>query len=263
MVTLIIVAIVFLIVEIVSMIIGVSMTRTITGAVHRLYEGTQKVMEGDFSHRIEVKGKDQLADLSESFNRMTENLERLLVVAKEKERLQSEIEIAREVQSQLYPRVVPQTRTLRLTAVCHPARMCLRRLLRLRSDSRLPGGARHRRRGGQGNFRGAVDGYVAEFAAHRSCRARSRSRPRLETAAGATRCCLCCRPRTWCRASTISFTRTRRLRSTRLSASASSTNRPGMFTYTNAGHLPPLLVRDGVAERLDVNGTVVGAFPFC
>jgi sigma-B regulation protein RsbU (phosphoserine phosphatase) len=34
------------------------------------------------------------------------------------------------------------------------------------------------------------------------------------------------------------------------------------LTYTNAGHLPPLLVRDGVAQRLDVNGTVVGAFPF-
>jgi sigma-B regulation protein RsbU (phosphoserine phosphatase) len=36
----------------------------------------------------------------------------------------------------------------------------------------------------------------------------------------------------------------------------------GIFTYTNAGHLPPLLVHEGVAERLDVNGTVVGAFPF-
>ncbi len=34
------------------------------------------------------------------------------------------------------------------------------------------------------------------------------------------------------------------------------------FTYTNAGHLSPLLVRDGAVETLDVNGTVVGAFPF-
>jgi len=38
------------------------------------------------------------------------------------------------------------------------------------------------------------------------------------------------------------------------------------FTYTNAGHLPPLLVRQGSVERLsverlDVNGMVVGAFP--
>ena len=32
------------------------------------------------------------------------------------------------------------------------------------------------------------------------------------------------------------------------------------LTYTNAGHLPPILVRGGKATFLDVNGTVVGAF---
>jgi len=36
----------------------------------------------------------------------------------------------------------------------------------------------------------------------------------------------------------------------------------GMVTYTNAGHLPPILIRNGAASNLDVNGTVVGAFPF-
>ena len=36
----------------------------------------------------------------------------------------------------------------------------------------------------------------------------------------------------------------------------------GLLTYTNAGHLPPLLVRQGIASLLDVNGMVVGAFPF-
>jgi sigma-B regulation protein RsbU (phosphoserine phosphatase) len=35
----------------------------------------------------------------------------------------------------------------------------------------------------------------------------------------------------------------------------------GVMTYTNAGHLPPILIRDGDATRLDVNGMVVGAFP--
>jgi sigma-B regulation protein RsbU (phosphoserine phosphatase) len=36
----------------------------------------------------------------------------------------------------------------------------------------------------------------------------------------------------------------------------------GTLRYTNAGHLPPILVRKGAATRLDVNGTVMGAFPF-
>jgi phosphoserine phosphatase RsbU/P len=34
------------------------------------------------------------------------------------------------------------------------------------------------------------------------------------------------------------------------------------LTYTNAGHLAPMLVRDGNFEMLDSTGTVVGAFPF-
>lgn len=34
------------------------------------------------------------------------------------------------------------------------------------------------------------------------------------------------------------------------------------LTYTNAGHLSPLLFRDSEVVPLDSNGTVVGAFPF-
>jgi len=32
------------------------------------------------------------------------------------------------------------------------------------------------------------------------------------------------------------------------------------LSYTNAGHLPPILIRNGASQRLDVNGMVVGAF---
>jgi sigma-B regulation protein RsbU (phosphoserine phosphatase) len=34
-----------------------------------------------------------------------------------------------------------------------------------------------------------------------------------------------------------------------------------MLTYTNAGHLPPILLRAGEVTLLEVTGTVVGAFP--
>src|SRR5204862_2304520 len=61
----------FLIVQLVSVVIGISITRNITGAVHDLYEGTRKVKVGDFSHRIVVRGTDLLAELSIEFNRMT------------------------------------------------------------------------------------------------------------------------------------------------------------------------------------------------
>jgi sigma-B regulation protein RsbU (phosphoserine phosphatase) len=35
-----------------------------------------------------------------------------------------------------------------------------------------------------------------------------------------------------------------------------------LLTYTNAGHLQPVLIRDRAPTLLDVNGTIVGAFPF-
>jgi len=112
----------FFLVELASLVAGVRLSRTITGAVHELYAGTQKVKEGNFAYRVPVKGADQLAELTSSFNTMTENLGRLIVVAKEKERLESELEIAREVQGQLFPKDVPSTETLELRGVCVPAR---------------------------------------------------------------------------------------------------------------------------------------------
>ena len=76
------------------------------------------------------KGNDQLAEMGASFNTMTENLGRLIVVAKEKERLQSELEIAREVQNQLFPKDVPSSKTARAQGRVQPRPRGLRRLLR-------------------------------------------------------------------------------------------------------------------------------------
>ena len=249
--------IVFFIVEIVSVVIGITMTRTITGAVHRLYEGTQKVIVGDFSHRIDVTGKDQLADLSRSFNSMTANIERLLVVAKEKERLQSEIEIAREVQSQLYPRVVPQVRQLRLAAICQPARMVSGdyydyEIVRESQIALAIGDV-----AGKG-----ISAALLMATLQSSLRTQLQNWLEVAAVAGAVSV-----------APPVSTSQLVGRLNNQLYAYTSPEKyatfclgvfdeKNSVFTYTNAGHLPPILVRNGVARRLDVNGTVVGAFPF-
>lgn len=250
--------ILFLIVEAISLLIGISMTRTITGAVHRLYEGTQKVIGGDFKHRIEVTGRDQLAELSHSFNRMTENLERLLLVAKEKERLQSEIEIAREVQSQLFPRRVPEARTLRMKAVCQPARMVSGDYYDYETirDSQIALAI--------GDVAGkGISAALLMATLQSSLRTQLQSWLEVAAAAAANG--------TFTAAVSTSVLVSRL--NNQLHAYTSQEKYAtfclgvydeisGVFTYTNAGHLPPILVRDGVPSRLDVNGTVVGAFPF-
>jgi sigma-B regulation protein RsbU (phosphoserine phosphatase) len=116
-------AIAFAIVVLIALLIGIRLMRTITYSVANLYKATQHINRGDFTHRIQVKEKDQLAALQISFNSMTENLERLIVEQKEKERLQSELEIAHEVQSQLFPQANIGTRTLELHGICRPARI--------------------------------------------------------------------------------------------------------------------------------------------
>ncbi|MBZ5607001.1 MAG: SpoIIE family protein phosphatase [Acidobacteriia bacterium] len=247
-------AIAFLVVEVISLIIGVSLTRTITGAVHNLYEGTLRVMRSDFSHHIKVSGRDQIAELSSSFNTMTENLERLLAVAKEKERLQAEIEIAREVQEQLYPKTVPALKNLRVTGMCAPARMVSGDYYDYQAlpDNQLAIAI--------GDVAGKGISAALLMAAIQSAM-RMELRTSLEYAAA---------PANGFRLSTARMV-------SDLNQQLHATSSPEKFatfcialydddtghvTYTNAGHLPPILIRDGNATRLDVNGTVIGAFPF-
>lgn len=120
---LIVVSVFFLIIECVALLSSLLMTRTITGAVHNLDEGTQHIMRGDFSHRIPVKVRDQLSSLGETFNTMTASIERLLKEQAEKQRLESELAIALEVQKQLFPREAPRLGHLQIAGVCNPARI--------------------------------------------------------------------------------------------------------------------------------------------
>lgn len=227
-----------------SVIIGVSITRSITAAVHQIYEGTQRVRQGDFTHRISLKGNDQLAEVSTSFNQMTGNLQRLIEVEKEKERLHSELEIAREVQGRLFPKSAPILKTLELTGVCHAAQMV--------------SGDYYDFVAMDGSGLALAIGDVAGkgiSAALLMAAIQSVMRTQLTDAT-----------------SMISPAKLVTLLNRQLYANTSPEKYATFFfgiyddatstlTYTNAGHLPPILVRAGRASLLEVTGTVVGAFP--
>jgi sigma-B regulation protein RsbU (phosphoserine phosphatase) len=239
---------VFLLVEMVSLWAGVKLTRAITGAVHELYEGTQHVQEGDFTYRIPVKGTDQIAELGGSFNTMTENLGRLIVVAKEKERLESELAIARDVQNQLFPKDVPFTRSLELKGVCTPARMVsgdYYDFMALPND-------------GLAFAIGDVAGKGIS-AALLMATIQSTMRTQLSAANGS--------PLAHLSAATMVATLNRQLYAT-TSPEKYATFYFALYddalhtlTYTNAGHLAPMLLHGNDLQMLDSTGTVVGAFP--
>jgi len=244
----------FLIVELVALVIGVSISRTITSAVHELYLGTRRVKEGDFSHRIPVRGNDQLAELGASFNTMTENLERLIVVAKEKERLESELEIAREVQSLLFPKNVPGLKTLMLTGVCNPARVVSGDYYDfIRFDSSVAFAI--------GDVAGkGISAALLMASIQSTMRMQLTAEMPGMTGNGGAPHAL---------STAVMVSRLNKLLYANTSPEKYATfyfalydEKTHLLTYTNAGHLQPILLRKGVPELLEVTGTVVGAFPF-
>jgi phosphoserine phosphatase RsbU/P len=235
----------FLVFEIIALIVGVTLTRTITASVHNIYTGTNRVMEGNFSHRIPLAGRDQLAQLGESFNRMTENLEKLLTVAKENERLNAELEIAREVQGQLYPKSVPPSTQLAITAHYQPARMVSGDYFDF-----------HRLAPNELCFSmGDVAGKGIS-AALLMATVQSSFRSRIQSQIGS----MC--------VSEVVTELNKQLYANTAPEKFSTfflgifDEDTGILRYTNAGHLPPILIRKGEASLLAVDGMVVGAFPF-
>jgi len=113
---------VFALIELLALFVGTKLTRSITSAVDQLYEATKHINRADFSHRIPVRSSDQLATLANSFNLMTTSIEKLVQEQKEKQRLESELAIAQEVQAQLYPKLITQLENLEVHGFCRPAR---------------------------------------------------------------------------------------------------------------------------------------------
>src|SRR5206468_3249983 len=101
---------------------GLALAKSITGSVHELFTGTERVRQGDFSHKIAVKAADQLGDLAQSFNSMTASIDDLMKQAAEKKRLEEELRIAHEIQMSLLPQGDLVMPGLTVTAVCVPAR---------------------------------------------------------------------------------------------------------------------------------------------
>jgi len=112
----------FLLIQFVALVVGLALARSITGSVHELFVGTVRVQHGDFSHRIEVKARDQLGELADSFNTMTGRLTQLLAEMAEKKRLEEELRIARNIQMSLLPQGQVRMPGLIMTAHCSPAR---------------------------------------------------------------------------------------------------------------------------------------------
>ncbi len=104
-----------------SSLLGFGITRSITSSVARLRQGMDQLRQGNLNTHIKLKNRDELGDLADGFNRMTRDLRRMIAEVAEKERLERELQIAREIQIQLLPKQLPSRDSLQLAASSEPA----------------------------------------------------------------------------------------------------------------------------------------------
>jgi sigma-B regulation protein RsbU (phosphoserine phosphatase) len=234
-----------------------------------LHEATQHVDKGDFSHRIPVKSADQLAHLALSFNSMTESIEKLILEQKEKQRLENELAIAQEVQAQLFPRQISDLESLEVHGFCRPARTVSGDYYDFVTASS------HKLILAAGDISGkGISAALLMATIHSAVRAYSmESMPQLRepvavgAVAGSGRLMA-----TWPDGVEVSPGALLGLLNHQLYEStppekyatlflAVYDGRSHQLTYSNGGHLPPILIReDGSIRRLEAGGTVVGLF---
>jgi phosphoserine phosphatase RsbU/P len=263
------VALFIALIELIALIIGTSMTRTVTRAVAHLYDATKHVDRGDFSHRIPVKSKDQLAELALSFNSMTASIEKLIQEQKEKQRMENELVIAQEVQAQLFPRQVSELESLEVHGFCRPARTVsgdYYDFLAATSNKLILA---------VGDISGkGISAALLMATIHSAVRAYSmEGMPQLRepvavgAVAGSGRMMA-----TWPEGVEVSPGALLALLNHQLYESTPPEKYATLFlgiydgrthrlTYSNGGHLPPILIdENGSIRRLEAGGTVVGLF---
>lgn len=101
------------------------LARMITRPVDALREGTAVIGSGDLDFRLTIRTGDEFEDLASSFNRMASDLkakiEDLRRTTAEKERYTKELEIAKEIQDTFLPESVPEIPGFDIAAATIPA----------------------------------------------------------------------------------------------------------------------------------------------
>jgi len=112
---------IYILTVLVSIIAGGRIARGITRSINDIYRASEQVQRGEFDFRIQSGQGDQLDIMADSFNELSAGIRHLMGEVSKRERLEKELEIAREVQAQLLPQEIPETDKLQLAASCLPA----------------------------------------------------------------------------------------------------------------------------------------------
>jgi sigma-B regulation protein RsbU (phosphoserine phosphatase) len=113
------------IILLVGILLGAWQGLRIVRPLRALSAQARHIASGDFGRRVEVKGRDEVGELGDSFNIMAESLGQLVDELTRKAGLEREVEVARSIQGLMTP--PPDVMTLgsfKLTGRCEMASAC-------------------------------------------------------------------------------------------------------------------------------------------
>jgi sigma-B regulation protein RsbU (phosphoserine phosphatase) len=110
---------------IIVILLSVLLARIITQPIEQLRQGTVALGKGDLDFHLMIETGDEFEVLAHSFNTMAsdlkQNIETLRRTTAEKERYAKEMEIAKEIQNNFLPAFIPKIPGIELAAITLPA----------------------------------------------------------------------------------------------------------------------------------------------
>jgi phosphoserine phosphatase RsbU/P len=113
----------------VLLLIVIVISGQLAGPIGLLKRGVKKVSAGDLDHRLDIRTGDEIEELASAFNKMTvdlkEQIKNLQAETAKRQAVESELQIAKEIQESILPRVFPPfpgRGEFDLYSVMHPAK---------------------------------------------------------------------------------------------------------------------------------------------
>ena len=108
----------------ISGILIVLFSRSLSKPIENLYLASNEIAKGNFETSVDIKSSDEIGFLGKSFNFMVAEIKKYMEEMKEKARLENEIQVAKLVQEQFFPKNSHTSESFSIDAFSTPASEC-------------------------------------------------------------------------------------------------------------------------------------------
>jgi serine phosphatase RsbU (regulator of sigma subunit) len=100
----------------------VPISHRMTGRLRALTGGVRRLSAGDYHARVDARSADEFGELARAFNQMAQGLEQHQAMVVEQERLRRELELSRQIQTEMLPHAPLRLGATEIKGISIPAR---------------------------------------------------------------------------------------------------------------------------------------------